>query len=65
MKHNCGRLISALVDFLYNCIQAMSSYDHALTLYAENILLWIIKLFIGEENQLLGDIYDFRDSDDK
>ena len=65
MKHNCGRLISALVDFLYNCIQAMSSYDHALTLYVENILLWIIKLFIGEENQLLGDICDFRDSDDK
>ena len=65
MKHNCGRLISALIDFLYNCIQAMSSYEHALTLYVENILLWIIKLFIGEENQLLGDICDKRDSDDK
>ena len=65
MKHNCGRLISALIDFLYNCIQAMSSYDHALTLYVENVLLWIIKLFIGEENQLLGDICDNRDSDDK
>ena len=64
MKHNCGRLILALVDFLYNCIQAMSSYDHALTLYVENILLWIIKLYIGEENQLLGDICDHRDSDD-
>ena len=65
MKHNCGRLISALIDFLYNCIQAMSSYDHALTLYVENVLIWIIKLFIGEENQLLGDICDNRDSDDK
>ena len=65
MKHNCGRLISALIDFLYNCIQAMSSYEHALTLYVENVLLWIIKLFIGEENQLLGDICDNRDSEDK
>ena len=65
MKHSCGRLISALIDFLYNCLQAMSSYDHALTLYVENVLLWIIKLFIGEENQLLGDICDNRDSDDK
>ena len=64
MKHYCGRLISALIDFLYNCLQAMTSYDHALTLYVENILLWIIKLFIGEENQLLGDICDNRDSDD-
>jgi hypothetical protein len=31
MKHFCGRLISALIDFLYNCIQAMTSYEHALT----------------------------------
>ena len=65
MKHYCGRLISALIDFLYNCIQSMITYDHALTLYVENVLLWIIKLFIGEENQLLGDICDNRDSDDK
>ena len=65
MKHNCGRLISALIDFLFNCIQAMHSYEHSLTLYVENVLLWIIKLFIGEENQLLGDICDNRDSNDK
>ena len=38
MKHYCGRLISALIDFLYNCIQSMTSYDHALSLYVENVL---------------------------
>ena len=65
MKHFCGRLITALVDFLYNCVQAMSSYDHALSLYVENILLWIIKIFVGEENQLLSDICDNRDSKDE
>ena len=65
MKHYCGRLISALIDFLYNCIQAMTSYEHALTLYVENVLIWIIKLFIGEENQLLGDICDYKNSEDK
>ena len=65
MKHYCGRLISALIDFLYNCIQAMTSYDHALTLYVENVLVWIIKLFIGEENQLLGDRCDYKNSEDK
>ena len=65
MKHYCGRLISALIDFLYNCIQTMTSYDHALTLYVENVLVWIIKLFIGEENQLLGDRCDYKNSEDK
>ena len=65
MKHFCGRLISALIDFLYNCIQAMTSYEHALTLYVENVLVWIIKLFIGEENQLLGDRCDYKNSEDK
>ena len=65
MRHYCGRLISALIDFLYNCIQAMASYDHALTLYVENVLIWIIKLFIGEENQLLGEICDYKNSEDK
>ena len=65
MKHYCGRLISALIDFLYNCIQSMTSYDHALSLYVENVLIWIIKLFIGEENQLLGDRCDYKNSEDK
>ena len=65
MRHFCGRLISALIDFLYNCIQTMTSYDHALTLYVENVLVWIIKLFIGEENQLLGDKCDYINSEDK
>ena len=65
MRHYCGRLISALIDFLYNCIQAMTSYDHALTLYVENVLVWIIKLFIGEDNQLLGDRCDYMNSEDK
>ena len=43
----------------------MASYDHALTLYVENVLIWIIKLFIGEENQLLGEICDYKNSEDK
>ena len=43
----------------------MTSYDHALTLYVENVLVWIIKLFIGEENQLLGDRCDYKNSEDK
>ena len=61
----CGKLISALVEFLFNCVESLNSYEHVLSLYVENILIWIIKLFIGEENQLLGDKCDFRDSNDK
>ncbi len=65
MKHFCGRLISGIVDLLYNCIQAMVSYDHMLTLYVEDILICIIKLFSGEDNQLLGNICDFKEDEDK
>ena len=65
LNKSCGKLISSLVDFLYQCIQALNSYDHILCLYVENVLIWIIKLFIGEENQLLGSIYDFKNSNDK
>ena len=61
----CGKLITSLVDLLFNCVEALNSYDHILSLYVENVLIWIIKLFIGEENQLLGSICDFRDSNDK
>ena len=61
----CGNLMSSLIDFLYQCVQALNNYDHILSLYVENVLIWIIKLFIGEENQLLGSIYDFKNSDDK
>ena len=64
MKQYCGRLLSALIDLLYNCVQAMNTYDHCLTLYVENIVIYIVKLFIGEENNLLGDIIDQRDSGD-
>ena len=65
LNNYCGKLISALVDFLNNCVQSLNSYEHVLSLYVENVLIWIIKLFIGEENQLLGDICDCRDSNDK
>ena len=63
-KH-CGKLISPLINFLYQCVQALNAYDNILCLYVENVLIWIIKLFIGEENQLLGSIYDFKSSNDK
>jgi len=65
LNKSCGKLISGLVDFLYNCIQSLNSYEHVLSLYVENVLIWIIKLFIGEENQLLGNMCDYRDSNDK
>ena len=65
MKHYCGRLISGICDLLYNCIQAMTSYDHMLTLYVEDILICIIKLFSGEDNQLLGNICDYKEDEDK
>ena len=65
MKNYCGILLSPLCDLLYNCIQTMTSYEHMLTLYVENILICVLKLFIGEENQLLSDICDNRYSKDK
>ena len=65
MKHYCGRLISGICDLLYNCIQSMTSYDHMLTLYVEDILICIIKLFSGEDNQLLGNICDYKEDEDK
>ena len=65
LNNHCGKLISALVKFLYNCVQSLNSYDHILYFYVENVLIWIIKLFIGEENQLLGNICDDRNSNDK
>ena len=65
LNNFCGNLISALVDFLNNCVQSLNSYEHVLSLYVEEVLIWIIKLFIGEENQLLGDICDNRNSNDK
>ena len=61
----CGKLISSLVDFLLQCVQALDNYEHILSLYVEDVLIWIIKLFIGEENQLLGSIYDYKSSEDK
>ena len=65
IKHSCGRLIQAMVDLLMNCVTAMSSYDHMLTLYVENILLYVIKLFIGEDNMLLGEMCDMKNSSDE
>ena len=61
----CGKLITALIKFLNQCIEALNNYDHILCLYVENVLIWILKLFIGEENQLLGSIYDYKISKDK
>ena len=65
LNNYCGKLITGLVNFLYNCVQSLNSYEHVLSLYVESVLIWIIKLFIGEENQLLGNICDYRDSNDK
>ena len=65
MKNYCCKLLSALSDLLYNCIQTMTSYEHMLTLYVESILICVLKLFIGEENQLLSDICDNKNSNDK
>ena len=65
LNEYCGKLISALVEFLYQCVQALNAYDNILSLYVENVLIWIIKLFIGEENQLLGSIHDYKESNDK
>ena len=65
MTNNCGILMKALVDFLFNCLQALCSYEHILSLYVENVLLWVIKLFIGEDNQLLGDRCDCKNSKDE
>ena len=36
-----------------------------LTLYVEDILICIIKLFSGEDNQLLGNICVFKEDEDK
>ncbi len=41
------------------------SYDHIFTLYVEDILICIIKLFSGEDNQLLGNICVFKRDEDK
>ena len=65
LNDQCGKLITALVKFLYQCVEALNTYEHILSFYVENVLIWIIKLFIGEENQLLGNISDDRDSNDK
>lgn len=65
MSKTCGRLITALCDLLTNCVTAMSSYDHMLTLYVEDILIYVIKLFIGEPNQLLSEICDMKHSKDE
>ena len=65
LNNYCGKLLTALVDFLYNCVQSLNSYEHVLSLYVENVLIWIIKLFIGEENDLLGNICDILKSNDK
>ena len=50
---------------MLQCVQALDNYEHILSLYVEDVLIWIIKLFIGEENQLLGSIYDYKSSEDK
>lgn len=65
MMHACGRIIQAMCDLLLNCVTAMSSYDHMLTLYVENILIYVIKLFIGEEYLLLGEMSDMKSSKDE
>ena len=65
LHKNCGKLISALVQFLYHCVEALNDYNHILCLYVENVLIWIIKLFIGEENELLGCKYDYKVSNDR
>ena len=65
LNNYCGKLISALIKFLFNCVESLNSYEHVMSLYVEDVLIWIIKLFIGEENQLLGDICDYRNSNDK
>lgn len=65
LNNYCGKLLKALVDFLYNCVQCLNSDEHVLCLYVENVLIWIIKLFLGEENDLLGNLLDYRVSNDK
>ena len=65
LNNYCGKLLKALVDFLYNCVQCLNSDEHILCLYVENVLIWIIKLFLGEENDLLGNLLDYRVSNDK
>ena len=65
LNKNYGKLISALVEFFLHCVQALNDYNHILCLYVENVLIWIIKLFIGEENLLLGCKYDYKISNDR
>ena len=65
LNKHCGKLITSLVEFLNHCVQALNNYDNILCLYVENVLIWILKLFVGEENQLLGSIYDYKNSNDK
>ena len=65
LNNNYGKLISALVEFLRHCVQALNDYNNILCLYVENVLIWILKLFVGEENQLLGCKYDYKVSNDR
>ena len=65
MKNSAGYLISHYIILLNNCIGLMNSYDNTLSLYVEDILIYIIKIFIGEENNLLSTLCDYRDSEDE
>lgn len=54
MERECGRLLKAYVDFLYNCVVSMSNYDHIVSCYVEHIIEYIGRLIIGEDHIFLS-----------
>jgi hypothetical protein len=55
MHRYCGKLLSPLIAFLSNCVHAMKNYDHMVSSYCENIIEYIVKLFIGEDHIFLSE----------
>jgi hypothetical protein len=55
MQRYCGKIIVPLINVLFNCIYAMKNYDHMISSYCENVIEYIVKLFIGEDHIFLSE----------
>lgn len=46
---NCNLLLNPLLNIIHKSILSMKEYSHELNEYVEDVLTWIVKLYIGED----------------
>lgn len=54
MEVNCGQLISLLIKFIEKCVWSLTGNQHMISVYVENVIEWILKLYIGEDYSFLS-----------